>query len=102
MFKCYLFAFFIQELFGAVGALKKAHLLKPGCAEVVYISYNDAVAAVNKYHNRELDGRLTLSPCILCAHISCGLLIFEKTIFYFCCFLLKTLRLQFYECSNSG
>lgn len=47
----------IIELFGAVGALKKAHLLKPGCAEVVYISYNDAVAAVNKYHNRELDGQ---------------------------------------------
>ncbi|XP_036358913.1 uncharacterized protein LOC115211904 isoform X5 [Octopus sinensis] len=32
-----------QELFGAVGALKKAHLLKAGC--------------VNKYHNRELDGQ---------------------------------------------
>ncbi|GAB1598955.1 polymerase delta-interacting protein 3-like isoform X3 [Argonauta hians] len=47
----------IIELFGAVGALKKAHLLKPGCAEVVYLSYNDAVAAVNKYHNRELDGQ---------------------------------------------
>ncbi|XP_029636510.1 polymerase delta-interacting protein 3 isoform X6 [Octopus sinensis] len=47
----------IIELFGAVGALKKAHLLKAGCAEVVYLSYNDAVAAVNKYHNRELDGQ---------------------------------------------
>ncbi|XP_036358911.1 uncharacterized protein LOC115211904 isoform X2 [Octopus sinensis] len=33
----------IIELFGAVGALKKAHLLKAGC--------------VNKYHNRELDGQ---------------------------------------------
>ncbi|XP_005111815.1 polymerase delta-interacting protein 3 isoform X2 [Aplysia californica] len=47
----------IIELFGAVGPLKKAKLLKPGSAEVVYISKPDAVSAVQKYHSRELDGQ---------------------------------------------
>ncbi|CAG5133063.1 unnamed protein product [Candidula unifasciata] len=47
----------IIELFGAVGPLKKAKLLKPGTAEVVYVSKEDAFSAVQKYHSRELDGQ---------------------------------------------
>lgn len=47
----------IIELFGAVGPLKKAKLLKPGIAEVVYTSKQNAVSAVQKYHSRELDGQ---------------------------------------------
>ncbi|KAH9492817.1 polymerase delta-interacting protein 3 [Bulinus truncatus] len=47
----------IIELFGAVGPLKKAKLLKAGFAEVVYVNKQDAVSAVEKYHSRELDGQ---------------------------------------------
>ncbi|GFR85083.1 polymerase delta-interacting protein 3-like [Elysia marginata] len=47
----------IIELFGAVGPLKKAKLLKSGTAEVVYVNKKDAVSAVQKYHSRELDGQ---------------------------------------------
>ncbi|XP_055875914.1 uncharacterized protein LOC106051257 isoform X1 [Biomphalaria glabrata] len=47
----------IIELFGAVGPLKKAKLLKVGTAEVVYVNRQDAVSAVEKYHSRELDGQ---------------------------------------------
>ncbi|GFO04240.1 polymerase delta-interacting protein 3-like [Plakobranchus ocellatus] len=47
----------IIELFGAVGPLKKAKLLKSGSAEVVYVSKKDAISAVQKYHSRELDGQ---------------------------------------------
>lgn len=47
----------IIELFGAVGPLKKAKLLKSGTAEVVYVSKKDAMSAVQKYHSRELDGQ---------------------------------------------
>jgi len=47
----------IIELFGAVGSLKKAKLLKPGSAEVVYITKDNAISAVQKYHGRELDGQ---------------------------------------------
>lgn len=47
----------IVELFGAVGALKKARLVKVGIAEVVYVNKEDALAAVRKYHMRELDGQ---------------------------------------------
>ncbi|XP_059168993.1 polymerase delta-interacting protein 3-like [Physella acuta] len=47
----------IIELFGAVGPLKKAKLLKPGNAEVVYVNKEDALSAIQKYHSRELDGQ---------------------------------------------
>lgn len=50
-----------QELFGAVVPLKKAKLLKPGSAEVVYVSKEDAFSAVQKYHSRELDGEFSNS-----------------------------------------
>ncbi|CAL1530847.1 unnamed protein product [Lymnaea stagnalis] len=47
----------IIELFGAVGPLKKAKLLKIGTAEVVYVNREHAMSAVQKYHSRELDGQ---------------------------------------------
>ena len=47
----------MQELFGSIGALKKARLMKPGMAEVVYMSREDALSACKKYHMRELDGQ---------------------------------------------
>jgi len=47
----------IIELFGAVGALKKARVVKPGFGEVVFVDLDAAERAVKKYHLRELDGR---------------------------------------------
>jgi len=47
----------VIELFGVVGALKKARLLKPGTAEVVFVRGEDAHTAIRKYHMRELDGQ---------------------------------------------
>lgn len=46
----------IIELFGAVGAVKRVKLVKPGLAEVAYVKRDDAVTATKTYHNRELDG----------------------------------------------
>ncbi|XP_023933431.1 polymerase delta-interacting protein 3 isoform X2 [Lingula anatina] len=46
----------IIELFSAMGALKKARMLKPGVAEAVFFKKEEAVLAIKKYHNRELDG----------------------------------------------
>lgn len=46
-----------MELFGDVGALKQAKVTVPGTAEVVYVNMNDALKAVEVYHNRQLDGR---------------------------------------------
>lgn len=50
-----LFGFF-QELFGDVGPLVRASLQRPGVAEVVYVRRDDALRAVDVYHNRQLDG----------------------------------------------
>jgi RNA recognition motif-containing protein len=47
----------IMELFGDVGPLKRAKVAVPGTAEVVYVNMNDALKAVEVYHNRQLDGR---------------------------------------------
>ncbi|OWF46498.1 uncharacterized protein LOC110455666 [Mizuhopecten yessoensis] len=47
----------IIELFGAIGPMKRARLVKPGTAEVVYVQREDALKAAQKYHNRELDGQ---------------------------------------------
>ncbi|KAK6177318.1 hypothetical protein SNE40_015442 [Patella caerulea] len=44
------------ELFGAIGALKRAKISRPGIGEVVYVKKEDAQKAATKYHNRELDG----------------------------------------------
>ena len=50
-----LFSLF-QELFGDVGSLSKASLQRPGIAEVDYVRRDDALRAVDVYHNRQLDG----------------------------------------------
>ncbi|XP_030855018.1 polymerase delta-interacting protein 3-like [Strongylocentrotus purpuratus] len=47
----------IKELFGAIGELTKTRMVKPGLAEVVYVSRTDAIQAISTYHNRELDGK---------------------------------------------
>jgi len=46
----------LQELFGAVGAVKCVKLVKKGQADVVYVRKEDAFTATNTYHERELDG----------------------------------------------
>ena len=47
----------IVELFGDIGALKRAKVTNPGTAEVVYVNKSDALKAVEVYHNRQLDGK---------------------------------------------
>lgn len=47
----------IVELFGDIGALKRARLVEPGVAEVVFVKMSDAAKAVEIYHNRQLDGK---------------------------------------------
>ncbi|XP_063961782.1 polymerase delta-interacting protein 3-like [Lytechinus pictus] len=47
----------IKELFGAIGELNKTRMVRPGLAEVVYVSRTDALQAISTYHNRELDGK---------------------------------------------
>ena len=50
------FLYVLQELFGAIGDMKKARLVRPGTAEVTYREKSTAQMAVKKYHQRELDG----------------------------------------------
>ncbi|KAG6442607.1 polymerase delta-interacting protein 3 isoform X2 [Manduca sexta] len=56
----------IQELFGDVGGMVESRLVRPGTAEVIYKSQEDAQRAVDLYHNRHLDGQpmncLLVSP----------------------------------------
>jgi len=47
----------IMELFGDVGALRRAKLLAPGHAEVTFVNHSHAVKAVEIYHNRQLDAK---------------------------------------------
>jgi len=47
----------ILELFGDIGALRRAKLVNPGHAEVTFVNKGDAVKAVEIYHNRQLDGK---------------------------------------------
>ncbi|XP_043930502.1 polymerase delta-interacting protein 3 isoform X1 [Protopterus annectens] len=47
----------IIELFCVCGALKRARLVKPGVAEVVFVRKEDAISAYKKYNNRCLDGQ---------------------------------------------
>lgn len=47
----------IIELFGDIGPLRRAMLLKQGTAEVVFVKPDDAKTAVETYHNRQLDGQ---------------------------------------------
>lgn len=39
------------------GALKRARLIHPGVAEVVFVKKDDAITAYKKYNNRCLDGK---------------------------------------------
>ncbi|XP_070803592.1 polymerase delta-interacting protein 3 isoform X5 [Pituophis catenifer annectens] len=45
----------IVELFCVCGALKRARLVNPGMAEVVFVKKEDAITAYKKYNNRCLD-----------------------------------------------
>jgi len=47
----------IQELFSAMGPVKRAKMLEAGTAEVVYVRQDDALEAIRKYNNRKLDGQ---------------------------------------------
>ena len=47
----------ILELFGDIGALRRAKLVTPGHAEVTFVNKSDAARAVEIYHNRQLDGK---------------------------------------------
>ncbi|CAH0720899.1 unnamed protein product, partial [Brenthis ino] len=47
----------IEELFGDVGGMVESRLVRPGTAEVIYKSVEDAQVAVDLYHNRQLDGQ---------------------------------------------
>lgn len=48
---------FRQELFEDIGQLLEARLVKAGVAEVIFSEMKDAEAAVETYHNRQLDGQ---------------------------------------------
>ncbi|XP_014254403.1 polymerase delta-interacting protein 3-like [Cimex lectularius] len=47
----------IKELFEDIGTLIGSRVVRPGTAEVVYKNMEDAVTAVDTYHNRQLDGQ---------------------------------------------
>ncbi|XP_032513985.2 polymerase delta-interacting protein 3-like isoform X2 [Danaus plexippus] len=47
----------IEELFGDVGGMVESRLVRPGTAEVIYKTVQDAQKAVELYHNRQLDGQ---------------------------------------------
>jgi len=47
----------VLELFGDIGALRRAKLIAPGHAEVTFVNRKDALKAVEIYHNRQLDGK---------------------------------------------
>ncbi|CAG4910614.1 unnamed protein product [Colias eurytheme] len=47
----------IKELFDDVGGMLESRLVRPGTAEVIYKSLEDAQRAVDLYHNRQLDGQ---------------------------------------------
>lgn len=47
----------ILELFGDIGALRRAKLVNPGHAEVTFVERKEAERAVEVYHNRQLDGK---------------------------------------------
>ncbi|XP_050344854.1 polymerase delta-interacting protein 3-like [Nymphalis io] len=47
----------IDELFGDVGGMIESRLVRPGTAEIIYKSVEDAQRAVDLYHNRQLDGQ---------------------------------------------
>lgn len=44
-------------MFEDIGQLLEARLVKTGVAEVIFAEMKDAEAAVETYHNRQLDGQ---------------------------------------------
>lgn len=58
----YSYLYFLQELFCVCGALKRARLVHPGMAEVVFVKKEDAITAYKKYNNRCLDGKCSTCP----------------------------------------
>lgn len=58
------------------GALKRARLVHPGVAEVVFVKKDDAITAYKKYNNRCLDGKLERS----CHHAPSA---FKRRLFFF-------------------
>lgn len=75
----------VQELFGDVGPLKNARLVKPGVADVIFVNVEDALAAVKTYHMRLLDGKIvTLCSCsAICWHKMVAVVLMRK--YNFCC-----------------
>nr|ABG42999.1 polymerase delta interacting protein 3 [Bombyx mori] len=47
----------IEELLGDVGGMVESRWVRPGTAEVIYKTQEDAQRAVDLYHNRQLDGQ---------------------------------------------
>ncbi|KAH8419967.1 hypothetical protein KR009_004562 [Drosophila setifemur] len=47
----------IRELFNDIGPMYDAHVVRPGTAEVIYKSLENAELAVDTYHHREFDGQ---------------------------------------------
>ncbi|KAL7638822.1 UNVERIFIED_CONTAM: hypothetical protein RMT77_010356 [Armadillidium vulgare] len=47
----------IEELFGNIGPIKYARLIREGIAEVLFHEKVDAYRSVEVYHNRQLDGQ---------------------------------------------
>jgi len=46
----------IMELFGDIGPMKNARVVKPGVADVVFVNQHEAISAFKTYNRRELDG----------------------------------------------
>uniref|UniRef100_H2YAM5 RRM domain-containing protein n=1 Tax=Ciona savignyi TaxID=51511 RepID=H2YAM5_CIOSA len=47
----------ILELFSVLGPVRRARLIGPGKAEVVFVRRDDAILAYQKYNDRDLDGQ---------------------------------------------
>ena len=45
--------------------MRRARLIKTGVAEVVYLQKEHPQEAIQKYHNRELDGLYILFRCLI-------------------------------------
>lgn len=57
----------VLELFGEVGRIDEIQTLSHGCVQVTYAKEENAKQAINKYHNRLLDGQsmyVSLQPAI--------------------------------------
>ncbi|ETE67259.1 polymerase delta-interacting protein 3, partial [Ophiophagus hannah] len=60
----------VEELFCVCGALKRARLVNPGMAEVVFVKKEDAITAYKKYNNRCLDGEKSWKQMLLTLNIN--------------------------------